>query len=70
MCGRYTVRSIQPIAELFGISLPAEFRPRFNVAPTQDVLVVRAALPTSESVTPDRPACRASTAGSARSIRR
>src|SRR5687767_1218879 len=43
MCGRYTVRSIQPIAELFGISLPPEFQPRFNIAPTQDVLVVRSA---------------------------
>jgi putative SOS response-associated peptidase YedK len=41
MCGRYTVRSIQPVAELFGISLPPEFQPRFNIAPTQDVLVVR-----------------------------
>ena len=41
MCGRYTVRSIQPVAELFGISLPPEFQPRFNVAPTQDVPVVR-----------------------------
>jgi putative SOS response-associated peptidase YedK len=43
MCGRYTVRSIQPVAELFGISLPPEFQPRYNVAPTQDVLVVRPA---------------------------
>jgi len=43
MCGRYTVRSIQPIAELFGIALPPEFQPRFNIAPTQDVPVVRAA---------------------------
>ena len=44
MCGRYTVRGILPVAELFGISLPPEFQqPRYNVAPTQDVLVVRAA---------------------------
>jgi putative SOS response-associated peptidase YedK len=43
MCGRYTVRSIQPVAELFGISLPPEFQARFNIAPTQDVLVVRSA---------------------------
>jgi putative SOS response-associated peptidase YedK len=44
MCGRYTVRGILPVAELFGISLPAEFQqPRYNIAPTQDVLVVRAA---------------------------
>ena len=42
MCGRYTVRSIQPVSELFGIALPPEFQPRFNIAPTQDVPVVRA----------------------------
>jgi putative SOS response-associated peptidase YedK len=47
MCGRYTVRSIQPISELFGISLPPEFQPRFNIAPTQDVLVVRSAATSS-----------------------
>ena len=49
MCGRYTVRSIQPVAELFGISLPPEFQPRYNIAPTQDALVVRSA---AESVGP------------------
>jgi putative SOS response-associated peptidase YedK len=43
MCGRYTVRSIQPVSELFGIALPPEFQPRFNIAPTQDVPVVRSA---------------------------
>ena len=44
MCGRYTVRGILPVAELFGISLPPEFQqPRYNLAPTQDVLVVRSA---------------------------
>ena len=32
----------QPISELFGIALPPEFQPRFNIAPTQDVPVVRA----------------------------
>jgi putative SOS response-associated peptidase YedK len=43
MCGRYTVRGILPVAELFGITVPPEFQqPRYNVAPTQDVLVVRA----------------------------
>src|SRR5829696_4832955 len=53
MCGRYTVRSIQPISELFGISLPPEFQPRFNIAPTQGVLVVRsAAQSVSASATP------------------
>ena len=49
MCGRYTVRGILPVAELFGISLPAEFQqPRYNIAPTQDVLVVRSAAPDAE----------------------
>ena len=44
MCGRYTVRGILPVAELFGISLPPAFQqPRYNIAPTQDVLVVRTA---------------------------
>jgi putative SOS response-associated peptidase YedK len=42
MCGRYTVRGILPVAELFGITLPPEFQPRYSVAPTQNVLVVRA----------------------------
>jgi len=54
MCGRYTVRSIQPIAELFGISLPPEFQPRFNIAPTQDVLVVRSAATAVNSGKVDR----------------
>jgi putative SOS response-associated peptidase YedK len=45
MCGRYTVRSIQPVVELFGIALPPEFQPRYNIAPSQDVLVVRASPP-------------------------
>ena len=52
MCGRYTVRSIQPISELFGISLPPEFQPRYNIAPTQDVLVVRSAAPAAEGKAP------------------
>lgn len=43
MCGRYTVRGILPVAELFGVVMPPEFVPRYNVAPTQDVPVVRAA---------------------------
>ena len=41
MCGRYTVRGIQPVADLFGVVLPKEFRPRYNIAPSQDVPVVR-----------------------------
>jgi putative SOS response-associated peptidase YedK len=42
MCGRYTIRGIQPVVDLFGVALPREFGPRFNVAPTQEVPVVRA----------------------------
>jgi putative SOS response-associated peptidase YedK len=45
MCGRYTIRGIQPVVDLFGAALPREFAPRFNVAPTQDVPVVRATPP-------------------------
>ena len=43
MCGRYTVRGILPVAELFGVALPPEFQSRYNVAPSQDVPVIRAA---------------------------
>ena len=42
MCGRYTIRLLQPIVDMFGIPLPDDFPPRFNVAPTEDVPVVRA----------------------------
>lgn len=43
MCGRYTLRTNpQQLALAFGFEeLPAELVPRYNVAPTQDVLVVR-----------------------------
>src|SRR2546426_3402586 len=43
MCGRYAIRLLQPVVDLFGVALPADFTPRYNVAPTQDVPVVRAA---------------------------
>lgn len=42
MCGRYTVRLIQPIMDHFQVDFLAETTARFNVAPTQDVPVVRA----------------------------
>ena len=45
MCGRYTIRLLQPIVDMFGFPLPDEVPPRFNVAPTEDVPVVRAAGP-------------------------
>ena len=43
MCGRYTIRLLQPIVDMFGVPLPDDFPPRYNVAPTEDVPVVRAA---------------------------
>ncbi|HZN63965.1 MAG TPA: SOS response-associated peptidase [Tepidisphaeraceae bacterium] len=50
MCGRYTVRSILPVVELFGVPPLPEFPPRFNVAPTQDVPVVRSLRTDGEQV--------------------
>ena len=47
MCGRYTIRLLQPIIDMFGFPLSADFPPdfpaRYNVAPTEDVPVVRVA---------------------------
>ncbi|MEQ8494594.1 MAG: SOS response-associated peptidase [Gammaproteobacteria bacterium] len=41
MCGRYTLAADPAaIAEQFGISPLAQFAPRYNIAPTQPVLVV------------------------------
>jgi putative SOS response-associated peptidase YedK len=42
MCGRYTIRALQPIVDMFGLALPDDFPARYNVAPTEDVPVVRA----------------------------
>jgi putative SOS response-associated peptidase YedK len=41
MCGRYTV-AVDPqlLAERFGVGLPEDFEPRFNVAPTDGVLAL------------------------------
>ena len=48
MCGRYTLAAPgNVVAELFGLDEAPELRPRYNVAPTQRVAVVR--------VTWDRP---------------
>jgi putative SOS response-associated peptidase YedK len=42
MCGRYTIRaSKESLARLFGLDEFPEFQPRYNVAPTQAVPVVR-----------------------------
>lgn len=45
MCGRYTIRLLQPVVDMFGFELPpdfpADFPPRYNIAPTEEVPVVR-----------------------------
>jgi putative SOS response-associated peptidase YedK len=42
MCARYTLSSPQNlIAEVFGLDLLLDILPRYNVAPTQDVLAMR-----------------------------
>jgi putative SOS response-associated peptidase YedK len=42
MCARYTlIAPANRIAEAFGVALPFDVPPRFNVAPTQDVLNIR-----------------------------
>jgi putative SOS response-associated peptidase YedK len=44
MCGRFTLtRSAAEVAEHFGLRAAPEHTPRFNVAPTQPVLAIRAA---------------------------
>jgi len=43
MCGRFTLSTnMKKVAEHFGLFAELEARPRYNIAPTQDVLVVRA----------------------------
>ncbi len=43
MCGRFTLTSTpEGLADRFGLPTPPSFRPRFNIAPGQDVLAVRA----------------------------
>lgn len=42
MCGRYTLTvSARILAEVFGAVVPDDYRPRFNIAPTQTVPIVR-----------------------------
>jgi putative SOS response-associated peptidase YedK len=44
MCARYTLSApAHALAELFDLDLLFDVRPRYNIAPTQDVLAVRAA---------------------------
>ncbi len=43
MCGRFTLTvSARVLAELFDVPEISEFEPRFNIAPTQQVLIARA----------------------------
>jgi putative SOS response-associated peptidase YedK len=42
MCGRYTLYHTRAeIEDFFQVSLPPQFGPRYNIAPTQPVLIVR-----------------------------
>lgn len=42
MCGRFTLASkSKTITEYFGIDLSYELKPRYNIAPSQDILVIR-----------------------------
>lgn len=44
MCGRFTLTTTADIvADVFGAAAPADFAPRYNIAPSQSVLVVRVA---------------------------
>jgi len=43
MCGRYSLKtSPAELEKLFGVAPPAGYRPRYNIAPTQEVLAVTA----------------------------
>src|SRR5215471_3842270 len=45
MCGRYTLRvSPAELAEIFAVLKSIEWSPRFNIAPTQTVPIVRPTL--------------------------
>lgn len=42
MCARFTLTAPpDQIADLFGIEPPSDILPRFNIAPTQNVLTIR-----------------------------
>ena len=41
MCGRYTlITNIDRIAEAFGVAPTLEAQPRYNIAPTQDIVTI------------------------------
>ena len=42
MCGRFAFYSpAEAAAALFGVSAPADLKPRYNIAPTQDIAAIR-----------------------------
>jgi putative SOS response-associated peptidase YedK len=46
MCARYTLtRAEKELAKLFGVQIPEAFAPNYNLAPTQEGLVITAAEP-------------------------
>jgi putative SOS response-associated peptidase YedK len=50
MCGRFTLRApVSRVAEQFALLDAAPFEPRYNIAPTQPVAVVRQSLPSPAS---------------------
>ncbi len=40
MCGRFTLVGIGNLEELFGVELPEECVPRYNIAPSQKIVVI------------------------------
>ena len=41
MCGRFQLKPPEDWMEEFGLSEPPDLAPRYNIAPTQDVIAVR-----------------------------
>ena len=53
MCGRYTLYSpVKTLAEVFGFTARPNLRPRYNIAPTEAILSVRAGAQGSEAFFP------------------
>lgn len=51
MCGRISLKTTaRMLAEIFGADIPAEFTPRYNIAPSQRTLIIRRADPGREAV--------------------
>lgn len=48
MCGRYTLRArLNQLLQIYGAHSEVELEPRYNIAPTQDVVAVRASAETN-----------------------